>query len=145
MSEANGHREHLEQRAEEVRSKLERSLRLIDERRHRVAQVARSATRRPASLVLFALAGAAAVVFIAQRVRRRRSTGERLLRLLEQPPAPAEKSQLVQNVQKAATSLAVVAVQRLGRRALDRWLTEPHHAESSTEQHGYDQPLHGQI
>ena len=34
MSEANGHREQLEQRANEVRSKLERRLKLIDERGH---------------------------------------------------------------------------------------------------------------
>jgi hypothetical protein len=136
MSEANGHREHLEHRAEEVRSKLERSLRLIDERRHRVVEVARSATRRPASIVLFSLAGAAAAIFIVQRVRGRRSTGERLLRLLEAPPP--EKSAFAQNVQKAVTSLGVLAVQRLGRHALDHWLAEPGGAEPS-DHHDYQQ------
>jgi len=144
MSEANGHREHLEHRAEEVRSKLERSLRLIDERRHRVVEVARSARQRPASFVLFALAGAAAVVFIVQRVRARRSTAERFLRLLE-APAPVEKSPLVQNVQKAVTSLAVLGVQRLGRRALDRWLTEPGGAESVSDDRDYEQQAHRQV
>jgi hypothetical protein len=143
MSEANGHREHLEQRAEEVRSKLERSLKLIDERRHRVAEVARSATRRPASIVLFALAGAAAAVFIARRVRGRRSTVERLLRLLEAPP-PAEKSPFAQNMQKAVTSLALVAVQRLGRRGLEHWLAEPSSVESSRNG-GYQQPIGRQL
>ena len=126
MSEANGHREHLEQRAEEVRSKLERRLKLIDERRHRVADVARSATL-PASMVLLAAAGLAAV-FLIQRVRRRRSRMERFLRLLESPP-PVERSPFVKNMQKAATSLALVAVKRLGQRGLDHWLAEPAHAE----------------
>jgi hypothetical protein len=124
MSEANGHREHLEQRAEQVRAKLERRLKLIDERRHRVADVARAATRPPTSFVLLAAAGAAAAVFIIARIRARRSPLERIARLLQPAVPPPEKSLFVQSIQKAATSLAVVAVQRVGRRGLDRWLAE---------------------
>jgi len=119
MSEANGHREQLEQRANEVRAKLERRLNLIDERRHRVVDLARAATRPPTSIVLLAAAGAVAALFLFQRVRARRSPVERLLRLLERTNQP-EASPLVQNIKKATSSLAVLAVQRAGKRGLDR-------------------------
>lgn len=124
MSEANGHREHLEQRANEVRAKLERRLSLIDERRHRVADVARAAARPPTSIILLAAAGAAAALFLFRRLRARRSRVQQFSRLL-QPAAPPEKSLFVESMQKVATSLAVIAVQRVGKRGLDRWLAEP--------------------
>jgi hypothetical protein len=127
MSEANGHREHLEQRANEVRAKLERRLSLIDERRHRVVDLARAAARPPTSIVLLAAAGAVATLFLFQMVRRR-SPVERILRLLERANPP-EKSPLVQNIKKATSSLAVLAVQRAGRRGLERWLAEPAQSE----------------
>ena len=107
-----------------MRAKLERRLSLIDERRHRVADVARAATRPPTSIVLFAAAGALATLFLIHQVRARRSRAQSFARLL-QPAAPPEKSVFVQSMQKAVTSLAVVAVQRLGRRGLDHWLAEP--------------------
>lgn len=124
MSETNGHREQLEQRANEVRAKLERRLHLIDARGHRLSNVVRAATRPPTSIVLLAVAGAAAAVFLIHRARARHSFTERLTRLL-QPPAPPEKKGLMHSVQEAATSLAVVAAQRVGKRSLDRWLAEP--------------------
>lgn len=124
MSEANGRLEHLEQQAEQVRSKLERRVKLLDERRHRVVDVARSAARQPLSIALLAAAGMAAAIFIVQRVRARRTPTERFVRLLESA-TPREKSVFAQSVQKAATSLAVLAVQRAGKRGLDRWLAEP--------------------
>jgi hypothetical protein len=124
MNEANGQREQLEQRANQVRSKLEQRLHMIDERRHHVADLARSALRPPLSIVLLAVAGAAAALFLVQRVRTRRSPVEQLLRLLE-PAEPPQNSVFKQNIKKAATSLAVLAVQRVGRRGLDRWLAEP--------------------
>jgi hypothetical protein len=126
MSEANGHREHLEHRAAEVRSRLERRLDLIGERGHRVAEVARAATRPPASFLLLAAAGAAATLFIVTRARARRRPSQRLSHWLA--PAPArEKSFLVQGLEKAAMSLVSVTVQRLGRRGLDQLLAEPPH------------------
>jgi hypothetical protein len=131
MSEANGHREQLEQRANEVRSKLERRLNLIDERRHRVVDLARAAARPPTSFVLLAAAGAVAALFLFQRVRARRSPVERLLRLLERANQP-EASPLVQNIKKATSSLAVLAVQRAGKRGLDRWLAEPAQVKASS-------------
>jgi uncharacterized protein (DUF934 family) len=107
-----------------VRAKLERRLSLIDERRHRVADVARAVARPPTSIFLFAAAGALAALFLVHKARARRSRAQRFARLL-QPATPPEKSVFVQSLQKAATSLALVAVQRLGRRGLDHWLAEP--------------------
>jgi len=131
MSEVNGHREHLEQRADEVRARLEHRLRLIDERRHRVADVARIATRPPVSMVLLGVAGAAAAIFVVQRIRARRAPTPlalfaQLLQLLQPaPPPPPEKSRLGQGMRKAASSLALLAVERIGRQGLDHWLREP--------------------
>jgi len=124
MSEANGHREHLEQRAAEVRSRLGQRLRVIDERRHQVAEIARAATRPPASVVLLAAAGAVATLFLVRRLRARQAHPPLLSYLL--PPAPVpEKSLLRQGLERVATSLVVVAAQRLGKRGLDQLLAEP--------------------
>jgi len=131
MSEVNGHREHLEQRANEVRAKLEHRLRLIDERRHHVADVARVATRPPVSILLLGAAGVAAAIFVVRRIRARREPTPlalfaQLLQLLQPaPPPPPEKSRLGQGMKRAATSLALVAVERIGRQGLDHWLGEP--------------------
>jgi hypothetical protein len=127
MSEATNHREHLEQRANEVREKLEHRLRLIDERRHHVTDVARIATRPPVSIVLLAAAGMAAAIFIVQRLRARRApTAAQLLVQLLQPPSPPPEPSLVgQRLRKAATSMALVAAERIGRQGLERWLAQP--------------------
>jgi len=130
MSETNGHREELEERANEVRARLEQHLHLIDVRGHRLTNVVRATTRPPLSIVLLAVAGAAAALFLIHRARARPSLAERLTRLL-QPPPPPEKKGLMHSVQEAATSLAVVAAQRVGKRSLDRWLAEPGTAEPS--------------
>ena len=130
MSEPNGHREHLEQRANEVRAKLEQRLHVIDERGHRLADVARAAVRPPASIVLCAVAGAAAALFFIHRVRARPSLAERLARLLQPAELPERKGLFMHGLQEAATSLAVVAVQRVGKRGLDRWIAEPGAAPS---------------
>jgi hypothetical protein len=53
------------------------------------------------------------------------------LRLLERTNQP-EASPLVQNIKKATSSLAVLAVQRAGKRGLDRWLAEPAQAKVSS-------------
>jgi hypothetical protein len=124
MSEANGQREHLEDRAAEVRSRLERRLDVIDERRHRVAEIARSVTRPPTSIVLLAAAGAAFTLFFLLRARRRRAPSFSQW-FAPATPVQRERSALVQGLGKAAASLAVVAVQRLGKRGLDQLLAEP--------------------
>lgn len=122
MSERNGRRELLEHRAEEVRARLAQRLSLIDERRHRFADVARAATRPPLSFVLLAAAGIAATLFIVQRMRARRTRSRDLSQLLRGPAR--EKSFLVQGLERAATSLVAGAAQRIGRRGLDRLLAE---------------------
>lgn len=128
MSETNGHREQLEQRADELRAKLEQRVQLIELRRHRLADVARAAVRPPTAILLFAVAGAAAALFLIHHVRSRRvrpSLAERLVLLLQPAALPEQPGMLTQSVKKAATSLAVTAVKRIGTRGLERWLAEP--------------------
>jgi hypothetical protein len=120
MSEPNGHREHLEQRAAEVRARLEQRLELIDERRHHLAAVARSAARPPLSWLLLAAAGIAATLFVVHRVRSGRARAPRYSNGVR-----PEKGVLRQGLERAATSLVAVAAQRLGRQGLDRLLAEP--------------------
>jgi hypothetical protein len=125
MSETNGHREHLEQRATEVRSRLEQSLHALDERGEQVVDLARAATRPPASVVILAAAGIAAAWFIVKRVRARRAPRLSLADLFLPATPPPQKSLIVQGLEKTAASLLTVAVQRLGRRGLDTLLAEP--------------------
>jgi hypothetical protein len=133
MSEPNGHREHLEQRAAEVRSRLEQRLHTLDERGEHVVEVARAATRPPASIVILAAAGIAATWFIVKRVRARRAPRLSLADLFVPAQPPPQKSLIVQGLEKTAASLLTVAVQRLGRRGLDQLLAEPS-SEPSPEQ-----------
>jgi hypothetical protein len=125
MSEANGHREHLEQRAAEVRSRLEQRLHALDERGEHVVEMARAVTRPPASVLILAAAGIAATWFIVKRVRARRAPRLRLADLFLPAAPPPQKSLIVQGLEKTAASLLTVAVQRLGRRGLDQLLAEP--------------------
>jgi len=125
MSETNGHREHLEQRAAEVRSRLEQSLHALDERGEQVVDLARGATRPPASVVILAVAGIAATWFIVKRVRARRSPRLSFADLFLPAIPPPQKSLILQGLEKTAASLLTVAVQRLGRRGLDQLLSEP--------------------
>jgi hypothetical protein len=125
MTETNGHREHLEQRAAEVRSRLEQRLHALDERGEQVVEMARAATRPPVSIALLAVAGAAATWFIVRRVRARRAPKLRLSDLFQPATPPRQKSMILQGLESAAASLVTVAVKRLGQRGLDQFLAEP--------------------
>jgi hypothetical protein len=125
-SEVNGHREHLENRAAEVRARLEKKLSLIEERRHHVADVVRSALRPPASVIILGAVGVvASLFFLRSRARRARAAplSSLLLQLLPPPPL-REKSFLVQGLERAAASFVIGAVQRIGKRSLDQLLAE---------------------
>jgi hypothetical protein len=138
MSEPNGHREHLEQRAAEVRSRLEQRLHALDERGEHVVEVAKAATRPPASVVILAAAGIAVAWFIVKRVRARRSRRLTFADLLAPAlPPPPQKSFIVQGLEKSAASLLTVAVQRLGRRGLDQLLAEHSHEAGPEPPRGY--------
>ena len=127
MSEPNGHREQLEQRAAEVRSRLEQRLHALDERGEHVVDVARAAMRPPASIAILAVAGIAATWFIVRRVRARRAPKLRLSDLFQPAAPPPQKSLILHGLESAAASLVTVAVKRLGQRGLDQLLAEPGH------------------
>lgn len=125
MSEPNGHREQLEQRAAEVRSRLEQRLHALDERGEQVVELARAATRPPASIAILAVAGIAATWFIVRRVRARRAPKLRLSDLFQPAAPPPQRSLILQGLESAAASLVTVAVKRLGQRGLDQFFAEP--------------------
>jgi hypothetical protein len=125
MSEPNGHREQLEQRAAEVRSRLEERLHALDERGERVVEVARAATRPPASIAILAVAGIAATWFLVRRVRARRAPKLRLSDLFQPAEPPRQRSLILHGFESAAASLVTVAIKRLGERGLNQLLAEP--------------------
>src|SRR5690348_7609559 len=133
MSEPNGHREQLEQRAAEVRSRLEQRLHALDERGEQAVDLARAATRPPASIAILAVAGLAATWFIVRRVRARRAPKLRLSDLFQPAAPPRQKSMILHGLESAAASLVTVAVKRLGQRGLDQLLAE-HGSEPVPEQ-----------
>src|SRR3569832_1320588 len=125
MSEPNGHREQLAQRAAEVRSRLEQRLHALDERGEHVVEVARAATRPPASIAILAVAGIAATWFIVRRVRARRAPKLRQADLLQPAAPPPQKSLILHGLESAAASLLTVAVKCLGERGRDQLLASP--------------------
>lgn len=134
MSEPNGHREQLEQRAADVRSRLEQRLHALDERGEQAVELARAATRPPASIAILAVAGIAATWFIVRRVRARRAPKLRLGDLFQPAAPPPQRSLILHGLESAAASLLTVAVKRLGQRGLDQLLAEPGD-EPPPEQH----------
>ena len=106
MSKGNGRREHLERRAAEVRSELERRLDVIEERRQHLIEAARTVSRPPTSVIVLGACGAAAALLIARRARasRRPASLSGLLTELRQ------KSFVVRGLERAAVSLIAVVV-----------------------------------
>jgi hypothetical protein len=137
MSEPNGHREQLEQRAAEVRSRLEQRLHALDESAEQVVDVARAATRPPASIAILAVAGIAATWFIVRRVRAHRAPRLRLSDLFQPAPPPPRRSLIWQGLETAAASLVTVAVKRLGQRGLDQLLADAPADDVSPERRPY--------
>ena len=137
MSETNGHREQLEHRAAEVRSRLEQRLHALDERREQVVEIARAAARPPASIAILAVAGIAATWFIVRRVRAHRAPKLRLSDLFQPAAPPPRKSLILQGLESAAASLVTVAVKRLGQRGLDQLLATPAGDPSPEQQAPY--------
>ncbi len=137
MSEPNGHREQLEQRAAEVRSRLEERLHALDERGEHAVDLARAAARPPASIAILAVAGIAATWFIVRRVRAHRAPKLRLADLFQPAAPPPQKSLILHGLESAAASLLTVAVKRLGQRGLDQLLAEPGHEPPLEQQRPY--------
>ena len=116
----NGHRRELEQRAEEVRSRLERRLDALDERRDRVVELVKKAASPPISVALLgtaAVVGAAVVIHqVRQRSHRR---PRRFVQAVRQPDGFVAKV-----LKRAALSLVATLVQRMSQRGLERLLPE---------------------
>ncbi|MDQ2643118.1 MAG: hypothetical protein M3020_04840 [Myxococcota bacterium] len=132
---SNGDRLHeLEREAAAARSRLNERLAVLDERKDRLVQSVKGATRPPLSLVLIAGVGLAATVLIVRSLRRRRvgaleRVATQWLAALE-PPAPP--SPVVNALKRGAMTLVAQGVQELGRRSVERWAPShpgPHHAD----------------
>ena len=114
-------RGELEQRAEAVRSRLERRLDELDDRRDRVMQVARAAARPPLNVVLIGTASVVGVALFVHQLRQRPSArqrvGSRLLNVPAQRPSFLRRA-----IEGAARSFVTLLAQRLSARGLDRFL-----------------------
>jgi hypothetical protein len=109
----------LEQRAREVRTRIERRLDVIDERRQRWVEVARTATRPPTSVVLAAVCGVAATALIVYRVRSRRREPS-WAQLLRGQPERQSSGWIAQSLKSAALSLLTMTLKRVGTEGLER-------------------------
>ncbi len=115
----------LEQRAEAVRTRLERRLDALDDRRDRLVELAKHATRPPVSVVLVGAATAVGVLIVAQQLRKRRASSRHRLGggWMGGPPRRPE-SFLAKAFKRAALSMVATLVQRISARGLDRLLPE---------------------
>lgn len=119
----NGRRTQLEQHAEAVRTRLERRLDALDERRDHLVALAKKAMRPPVSVILIGAASVAGVVIVAQQLRKGPSRSQRLNALFG-APARKPESFLSKAFKRAALALVATLVQRVGTRGLDRLLPE---------------------
>ncbi len=115
----------LEQQAEAVRSRLERRLDELDERRDRIVEVARMASRPPASVVLIGAASAIGVALLIHQLRKRPSTRRRVGARVFDVPAQQDGF-VVKALKGAALSFIATLAQRLSARGVDRLLQEQH-------------------
>lgn len=115
----------LEQRAEAVRTRLERRLDALDERRDRLVQLAKNATQAPVSVLLVGTATAVGVLLVAQQLRRRRANSrQRFGAGMRGVPAHKPESFFATALKSAALSVVAALVQRISTRGLDRWLPD---------------------
>ncbi|HWO14698.1 MAG TPA: hypothetical protein VNN80_34585, partial [Polyangiaceae bacterium] len=100
----------LEQRAEAVRSRLERRLDALDDRRARVVALAQRATRPPLNVILIGTASLLGVALLMRRLRQSPSGRQRFaLALLGPPPRKAEGF-LAKAFKRAALSVVATLV-----------------------------------
>lgn len=111
----------LEQRAEAVRSRLERRLDALDERRDRVVALAQRATQPPVNVILIGTASLIGVAYLVHRLRqgpsRRRGSFSRV-------PTRQRDGFLKKALKRAALSFVATLAQRLSTRGLDQLLPE---------------------
>ena len=112
----------LEQRAEAVRSRLERRLDALDERRDRVLGLAHRMTQPPVNVILI---GTASLIGVAYLVHRLRQGPSRRPRLGSMSRAPARRDGFLKKaLKRAAVSVVATLAQRVSTRGLDQLLPE---------------------
>jgi hypothetical protein len=115
-------RAQLEQRAEAVRTRLERRLDALDERRDRVVELAKKAAHPPVSIAILGAAAVLGAAVVAYQIHKRPS----------RPPAigwrsaPMSKPEgfLMKAFKRGALALVATLVQRISTRGLDRLLPD---------------------
>jgi hypothetical protein len=114
----------LEQRAEAVRSRLERRLDALDERRDRVLAFAHRATQPPVNVILIGTASLVGVAYLVHRLRQGPSRRQRLGSSW-MGAAPRRRDGFVKKaLKRAALSFVATLAQRLSTRGLDQLLPE---------------------
>lgn len=113
----------LEQRAEAVRSRLERRLDALDERRDRVLALAQRVTQPPVNVILIGTASLVGVAYLVHRLRQGPSRRQRRSMLTR--PSPRQRDGFVKKaLKRAALSFVATLAQRLSTRGLDQLLPE---------------------
>jgi hypothetical protein len=121
----NGDRRNaLEQRAEAVRSRLERRLDALDDRRDRLVELAKKASRPPVSVVLIGAASLVGVAVLAHQLRKRPNRRQRLGAAVFGVPARKPEGFLAKALKRAALSFVATLAQRASTRGLDHFLPE---------------------
>jgi hypothetical protein len=113
----------LEQRAEAVRSRLERRLDALDERRDRVLALAQRATQPPVNVILIGTASLVGVAYLVHRLRQAPSRRRRVSSF-SRGPARQRDGFLKKALKRAALSFVATLAQRLSTRGLDQLLPE---------------------
>jgi hypothetical protein len=112
----------LEQRAEAVRSRLERRLDVLDERKDRILSIAHRATQPPVNVILI---GTASLIGVAYLVHRLRDRPRQRWSAAMKGARPRQRDGFVTKaLKRAALSFVATLAQRLSTRGLDQLLPE---------------------
>jgi hypothetical protein len=114
----------LEQRAEAVRSRLEQRLDALDERRDRLVELAKKASRPPVSVVLIGTASLVGVALLVRQLRQRPNRRQRLGAAVFGVPPRKPEGFLAKALKRAALSFVATLAQRASTRGLDHFLPE---------------------
>jgi hypothetical protein len=130
-------RENLEREAEVVRTRLSNRLSQLDDRKDRLVDKVRAASRPPLSIALLIGAGLAigAGVFIVRRARRRPSELQQLLQeiLAEAKLVPPQPDGPLKSAMKRGLASAItLGLREVGKRSVERLLAPPATAGATT-------------
>lgn len=123
LSNGNG-RAQLERQAEAVRTRLERRLDALDDRRDRVVEFAKRAAHPPVSIAIIGTAAVLGAAVVAYQLHKRSSRRQRVgAHLLGTPPSKPEGF-FMAAFKRGALAIVATLVQRLSTRGLDHLLPE---------------------